>query len=176
MRIALISDTHVPTALADLPAALLSRIEGVDAILHAGDLVRASVVDTLRRIAPTTAVAGNMDPPEVAAALPDRTVVRLGGRAIGLKHGHQRHALQNRYIGRDYDAPEMDMFYQAMATQLPEAEIIVFGHFHAPVIKHWNDLLFINPGAVAPSRGRSTFALLDLDPEVRVQIIDLPAA
>jgi len=92
---------------------------------------------------------------------------------VGLKHGHQRHALQNRYIGLSYEAPEMELFYQAMATQLPNAEIIVFGHFHAPVIRHWNDRLFINPGAVAPPHSRPTFALLDIGATIDAQIVEL---
>lgn len=173
MRIALVSDTHVPTSLAQLPDGLAAHLRGVDAILHAGDLVCLDVVETLRRIAPTHAVAGNMDPPEVARVLPDRLALRFGGRSIGLKHGHQRHALQDRYIGRGYDAPETDLFYRAMAAQLPDAEILVFGHFHAPVIRRWEDRLFINPGAVAPSHGRSTLALLDLGVDVAARIVDL---
>lgn len=173
MRIGLVSDTHVPTALVRLPDELLARLAGVEAILHAGDLVRADVVETLSRIAPTTAVVGNMDPPEVAARFPDRATLQFAGRSIGLKHGHQRHALQDRYIGLGYDAPEMDLFYQAMAEQLPGAEIIVFGHFHAPLVKRWNDRLFVNPGAVASNHGRSTFALLDLDADVVARIVEL---
>jgi len=173
MRIALLSDTHIPASLARLPDSLLRHLETVDAILHAGDIVRLDVIEALDRIAPTTAVAGNMDPPEVAAALPDRAILFLGGRMIGLKHGHQRHALQDRYIGLSYDAPEMELFFQAMAAQLPEAELVVFGHFHAPVVKRWQDKLFINPGAVAPSRGRSTFALLELGDEANVRIVEL---
>ena len=173
MKIALLSDTHIPASLARLPDGLLRHLETVDAILHAGDIVRLDVIETLDRIAPTTAVAGNMDPPEVAAALPDHAILSLGGRTIGLKHGHQRHALQDRYIGLGYDTPEMELFFQAMATQLPETEIIVFGHFHAPVVKRWQDRLFINPGAVAPTRGRSTFALLELGDEANVRIVEL---
>lgn len=173
MRIGLVSDTHVPTSLSRLPDRLLAHLEGVDAILHAGDLIHLSVVELLEQIAPTTAVAGNMDPPEVARALPDRVILSLGGRSVGLKHGHQDHALQDRYIGLGYDAPEMELFYQAMAAQLPAAEIIVFGHFHAPVVKPWNDRLFVNPGAVAPGHGRSTFAFLELNTEVKVQIVNL---
>jgi putative phosphoesterase len=173
MRIALLSDTHVPTSLARLPERLLAHLAGVDAILHAGDLVRMSVLDTLSEIAPTTAVAGNMDPPEVARALPDRVTLRFGDRWIGLQHGHQRHALQDRYIGLGYDAPEMELFYQAMAAQLPDAGIIVFGHFHAPVVKHWDNRLFVNPGAVVPTHGRSTFALLELGTEVKARIVEL---
>ena len=175
MRIALVSDTHIPASLAQLPKDLLARLdlESVDTILHAGDIVRLEVIEALERIAPTTAVAGNMDPPELAAVLPDHAILHLGGRTIGLKHGHQRHALQDRYIGLGYDAPEMELFYQAMAAQLPDAEIIVFGHFHAPVVKRWNDRLFVNPGSVAPTHGRSTFALLDLGAEVDVRIVEL---
>lgn len=173
MRIALLSDTHVPTSLSRLPERLLAQLDGVDAILHAGDLVSLSVVETLSRIAPTTAVAGNMDPLEVSCALPDHETLHLGGRSIGLKHGHQHHALQDRYIGFGYDAPEMDLFYQAMAAQLPDAGIIVFGHFHAPVIKRWNDRLFVNPGAVVPTHRRSTFAFLELGAEVEARIVEL---
>ena len=175
MRIALVADTHVPTSILRLPEALLARLEGVDAILHAGDLVRYSVVETLRRIASTTAVAGNMDPPEVARRFPDRITLDFAGRSIGLKHGHQPHALQDRYIGLRYDAPEMELFYRAMAAQLPDAEVIVFGHFHTPTVTRWNDRLFINPGAVAPVHGRSTFALLELGAEIDTRIIDLRA-
>jgi putative phosphoesterase len=176
MRIALVADTHVPTSLSRLPVGLLARLAGADAILHAGDLVSSSVVEALGRIAPTTAVAGNMDPPEIARTLPDRVTLRLAGRVIGLKHGHQRRALQDRYIGLGYDAPEMELFYQAMTTQLPDAEIIVFGHFHSPIIKRWNGRLLINPGAVVPTHGRSTFAFLDLGEQVEARIIELTGA
>jgi len=162
MRIGLVSDTHVPASLRRLPDELLRALDGVDAILHAGDLVSLGVLDALCAIAPTTAVVGNMDPPEVAACLQRREILDLGGRVIGLKHGDQSRALQNRYIGLSYDAPEFDLFYQAMIAQLPGADIIVFGHFHVPVIRERDGILFINPGAVAPSHGRSTFAILEI--------------
>jgi predicted phosphodiesterase len=67
----------------------------------------------------------------------------------------------------------MELFYQAMAAQLPDAGIIVFGHFHAPVVKYWDNRLFVNPGAVVPTHGRSTFALLELGTEVKAQIVEL---
>ena len=173
MRIALLSDTHIPTGLARLPDELLEQLRGVGAILHAGDLVSLGVLDRLSAIAPTTAVFGNMDPLEVAAKLNDREILRLGGQTIGLKHGHQHPALQSQYIGLDYAAPEFEVFYQAMAEQLPGAEVIVFGHFHQATVKEWNGRLFINPGAVAPSHGRSSFALLELGNRVEVKIVPL---
>jgi len=168
VRIGLVSDTHVPIAISRLPEGLLNGLAGVDRILHAGDLVTLDVIATLERIAPTIAVAGNMDPPRVAGKLAARAIIEIGGRRIGLQHGHQRHALQNRYIGTGYDAPEFDLFYQAMTSQLPNCEIIVFGHFHAPLVKHWNGVLFINPGAVASPK--PTFAILSLDDKAEVEI------
>ena len=173
MRIALISDTHIPASLDRLPDELLSQIDGVDAILHAGDIISNDVLKTLAAIAPITAVAGNMDPPEVARKLSERELVRLDGRTIGLSHGHQPHKVQSHYIGRPYDSPEMEMFFELMASQLPKADIIVFGHFHRAVIRHWNDILFINPGAVAPANGESSFAVLALGETVSAQIIPL---
>jgi putative phosphoesterase len=173
MRIALISDTHIPTDLDRLPETFLRQIAGVDAILHAGDITSAHVLGALHAVAPTTAVAGNMDPPELARTLSDRELVHLEGRTIGLKHGHQPSKVQSHYIDKPYDSPEMAVFYQSMSAQLPDAEIILFGHFHRAVITHWNGILFINPGAVAPSHGVSSFAMLELGETVSARIIDI---
>jgi len=173
MRIALVSDTHIPSSLARLPDELITQLAGVDAILHAGDITSSDVLETLNAIAPTTAVAGNMDPPEVANKLSDQELVQLSGRTIGLKHGHQPHEVQSHYIGSPYDAPEMEVFFQLMAAQLPDAEIIVFGHFHRPVITHWNDILFINPGAVSTVHGESSFAMLEIGETVEARIVPL---
>ncbi len=170
MRIALISDTHVPKALRALPPSLLEALRTADHILHAGDLVAPEVLRALEIIAPTTAVAGNMDPPEVSQRIHASEVIELGGRIIGLKHGHQRHSLQNQYIGLDYEAPEFDIFYHTMQSQLADAEIIVFGHFHAPLIKRWNGTLFVNPGSVAPPHRRATYAMLTLGNEIDVEL------
>ncbi|MBE0635521.1 metallophosphoesterase [Candidatus Bipolaricaulota bacterium] len=173
MKIALVSDTHIPASLARLPDELLQQIEGVDAILHAGDITSSHVLDVLARIAPVTAVTGNMDPPELASKLSDRELIGLEGRTIGLKHGHQSHGVQSHYISSSYDSPEVEIFFQLMSAQLPGADIIVFGHFHRPVVKQWNGILFINPGAVAPAHGDCSFAILNLNETVSVEIIPL---
>jgi len=173
IRIGIVSDTHVPVSLPSLPDPLIDGLAGVDLILHAGDLVSLGVLKQLEEIAPTRAVFGNMDPPEVRELLNARETIEIAGRSIGLKHGDQRHELQRRYIALDYDAPEFELFYQAMATQLPEAEIIVFGHFHRPLVKEWEGITFVNPGAVAPSHGRSTFAVLELGDRLNVRMVEL---
>jgi len=173
MRIALLADTHIPTSLPRLPDALLDGIRGVDAILHAGDIVSQHVLEILQEIAPTTAVSGNMDPPELKRRLCDREMLAFGAHRIGLKHGHQSHGVQSHYIAEAYDSPQMAVFFQLMHAQLPDASIVVFGHFHRPVIKTWNEILFVNPGAVAASHGPSTYAILELEEAANVRIIPL---
>jgi len=176
MRVAVVSDTHVPGSIPKLPETLLSALEqaSVDRILHAGDLTDLAVLERLEAIAPTTAVAGNVDPPAVKAKLHRREILELAGHRIGLAHGHQPHALQNHYIDRGIDSPQFQLFYQLMSAQLPGAEIIVFGHFHQPIDREWNGVRFVNPGSIAPPHSRPTFALLDLGDEVGVQRVELP--
>lgn len=170
LRLGLVADTHVPNSLLSLPDSLSRALSGADRILHAGDLVALSVLDQLGAIAPTVAVAGNCDPPDVARALPESFILSLGGHRIGLQHGHQRHALQNQYIGCGYDSPEFDLFYQAMAAQLPECDVIVFGHFHAPLVRTWRGILFVNPGSIAPPHARATCALLEIGNQATAHI------
>jgi len=174
VKIAVLSDTHIPSALPALPEELLAQLRGVDHILHAGDITTSGVLDELDAIAPTTAVLGNVDPPIMSRELKEREILHLAGRTLGLAHGHQRHALQDQYIACDYDDAAFDLFYQAMVAQLPGAEIILFGHFHKPVIKQWHDVLFVNPGSIAPPHERPTFAMLELGAEVAASIREIP--
>ena len=162
LRVGIISDTHASRSASEVPSQLFDRLQEVDHILHAGDIVSLPVLEALEAIAPLTAVAGNMDPPELRRRLKRREIIELAGRVIGLSHGHQPHALQDHYIAHDYNEAPFDLFFGVMREQLPGAEIIIFGHFHRPVVRTWRNRLFINPGSVAPPHREPTFALLDL--------------
>lgn len=117
MRIALISDTHnhldprVPRALA-----------GADHILHAGDIGSEAILDSLREIAPVTAVYGNNDP-HLAEVLPLRVDIGLAGARIHLVH---------RVI--DAEPP-------------PGTSVVIFGHSHKALIEDRAGVLYVNPGA-----------------------------
>lgn len=165
MKIALLSDTHLTSANATLPPELVLRLGGVDLILHAGDLTCLAALESLRAIAPTVAVYGNMDEPEVRRQLPRKQLLSLEGRQIGLIHGHSPR-IQRRYLqsGYDYDSPGMDIFYNYLVRQLPEAGIIVFGHTHLPIVKQWQGRMLVNPGPVAPHRGYRGFGMLEVSP------------
>jgi putative phosphoesterase len=176
VKVALVSDTHVPDQICQLPSRLIERLHGVDLILHAGDLVCLDVLESLQRIAKTIAVHGNMDNPDILRRLPRKRLLTLAGRSVGLIHGDRAPAIERQYLkpGYDYDASSMDGFYEYLLGELPGAEIVVFGHFHVPVVKYRDGRLLVNPGPVAPNRGHSSLAVLKLNGGgAKVQVMDL---
>src|SRR5512133_1301872 len=84
VRIGVLSDTHLTLGDARLPA-LLDRCQqyfaGTELILHAGDVVYPQLLHLLPQ--PVLAVRGNLDPSE----LPERRIVPVAGKRIGLIHG-----------------------------------------------------------------------------------------
>src|SRR5207237_4120377 len=81
MRIGIISDTHGllrPEAEQGLAA--------VAHIVHAGDIGGPDIIAALGRIAPVTAIRGNVDTAAWAARYPATTTFELGGRSIHVVH------------------------------------------------------------------------------------------
>jgi putative phosphoesterase len=148
-RIGIISDTH-----GLLRPEAEQRLAGVDHIVHAGDIGRPEIVDTLRRIAPVTAIRGNVDSGEWAREYPDTTLLRLAGMSI--------------YVLHDLKTLQAD----------PGADIdvIVSGHSHVPKIDTVGGVLYLNPGSAGQRRFNLpiTLATLEVTPEgMRPEIHDL---
>ena len=164
MKVALLADTHITSRHQEFPRKLVEVLEDVEMILHAGDLACLDVLRRLGALAPTVAVRGNVDPLDVAETLPRKREVRLDGRIVGLIHGDRDPEIRRTYLRRrhDYEAPAMETFYGYLMTELPAAEVIVFGHFHVPVVKEWNGRLLVNPGSLHPRKGPATVALMSL--------------
>ncbi|OFW56905.1 MAG: hypothetical protein A2W01_00530 [Candidatus Solincola sediminis] len=145
-RLILLADTHIPKAAAALPQGLLESFKGADMILHAGDIVDISVLDELGTIAPVLAVAGNMDPPEARAVLPDKRVIEVEGKLIGLIHG--------------WGAPTG--IERRVMSRFSGVDAIVFGHTHKPLIEQHNGVLLLNPGTPDDSRFSDTLSYIEL--------------
>lgn len=150
-RIGVLSDSHVPLRARCLPTELLTRLQGVDLILHAGDLVDESVLLKLHSVAPVEAVAGNMDPPHLHEQLKRRKLLQSGGLKIGLIHGDgMRMAARQR-------AEE--------AFRDVQPQVIVFGHSHQPRCTYSGDTLLFNPGSCVDPRwaGGPSYGILHLN-------------
>jgi hypothetical protein len=131
MLIGLVSDTH-----GLLRPELFRALEGVDHILHAGDLGDIELLAELEAIAPVTAVRGNTDGRDVRDRLPAVATTRLAGVDVVVVHGDQ--------FGSPTPA--------AVARAYPTAGLVVFGHSHVPVIERVGTVLAVNPGSAGPKR------------------------
>lgn len=138
-EIGVVSDTHIPTRGRRLPPQIFNLFEGVQLILHAGDLVDEKVLDELRALAPLEAVAGNMDPVHLQSRLGRLKVVEVGSVKLGLLHGDVGGARFN--------------YEQALGLFRPaNLQVVVFGHLHRTVVEKRGDVLFFNPGSLVDPR------------------------
>lgn len=149
-RIGLISDTHSAGSGRDLPARVLDALDGVDLILHCGDLECLGVLDYLETIAPVLAVRGYEDPREAGDRLADSTrVVDAGGLAIGMIHDIQ---WPGPKIATSGDGTEL-VLEEGKAAEILAAkfgrqvDVVLFGDTHEELICRWDDVLIINPGS-----------------------------
>lgn len=124
--VGLISDTHMPQRLAALPSAVFSVFQGVDLLLHAGDVGNLAVLDQLSTIAPVIAVHGNDDTPEAQTALPYQQVITVHGQRILLWHSHFPDRVDELYSRRHDEftpysasilAPELEANLDYLRTQ-----------------------------------------------------------
>lgn len=163
MRIGVLSDTHIPARAKQLPAALFRILDGVDLLLHAGDLTEQAVIDELQNLAPVEAVAGNMDPFPLAARLSRKKVLELSGYRIGLIHGD---------LGGERQKTPLRAF-EAFADD--NVDCIVFGHTHQPYCREESGVLLFNPGSPTDRRRepRHSCGLLTLCDSLTAEIIYL---
>ena len=154
-QIGVISDTHgyLHPAVADL-------FHQVKRIVHAGDIGQPGILATLGRIAPVTAVRGNMDAGAWADALPHFDIVEIDHLRICVLHDLNR---------LDFD------------PQAAGIDAVISGHTHSPNVKTEDGVLFLNPGSASDPRyrqspsvallqifkGRLSARLHELSPETR---------
>lgn len=182
-RIGLISDTHSAGNGRDLPVAVLEALDGVDLILHCGDLECLGVLDYLETIAPVLAVRGYEDPREAGGRLADATrVVDAGGLAIGMVHDIQ---WPGPKIATSGDGTELALEEGRAAGLLAAkfgqpVDVVLFGDTHEELVCLWDDVLVINPGSPTyPGRRHrrgalGTIGFLEIETgEIIARIVDL---
>jgi hypothetical protein len=151
-RVVAVGDTHLPRFGRQLPAPLIDALASADLVLHAGDHTDPFVLDLLEAFAPTHAVAGNNDPPELVSRLGFTRLVTVEEVRIGLTHGH---------LGPGRSTPERARRTFAQAD--PAVSAIVFGHSHQPMIEQVDGLWLLNPGSPTDRRRQPTFSFLVLE-------------
>jgi putative phosphoesterase len=138
VRLAILSDTHVPQRARSLPDAVWRAIDDAEVVIHAGDWNDIPLLDEIEaRATRLLAVYGNNDGPSLRRRLPEVARATLGGVRIAVVH---------ETGGRDgRDA--------RMAARHPDTDVLVFGHSHIP----WDSttrtgLRLLNPGSPTDRR------------------------
>ena len=156
VRIAAVSDTHLPKFGRSLPRALTEGIGAarVDLIVHLGDFTDPFVPALFEALGPFDAVAGNNDGPELVGRFGRRKVLELDGVRLGLTHG-------DLGIGSWTTAERSRAAFAA-----EDVAAVLFGHSHAPLVHSGRDgPLLVNPGSPTDKRvqPRYSWALLEID-------------
>ncbi|MFL5845428.1 MAG: metallophosphoesterase family protein [Solirubrobacteraceae bacterium] len=138
MRLALVSDTHLPRGARRVPDACVRHLRSADLILHAGDFSAVEVLDWLEGLGPpVAAVHGNVDSAALRDRVPERRVVDAGGARIGMVH----------------DAGPAKGRLDRMRRAFPQADAVVFGHSHIPLHETATDgFQIFNPGSPTDRR------------------------
>lgn len=158
MRIGVISDTHIRSSSKLLPKIIFEVFDGVDMILHAGDILIDEVLIELEAIAPVYAVAGNNDGYDMLAKYGTKKIITANGIRIGLTHGTSR--------GRTY----MNAYTEFSKDNV---DCVVYGHSHKPHNEIINGILFFNPGSPISRRfePRYSLGILHVDKNITGEII-----
>jgi uncharacterized protein len=136
-RIGIISDTH-----GLLRPEAVRCLAGVNHIVHGGDIGNPDIVTQLRRIAPVTAIRGNVDTAGWANEFPTTETVRLAGRSIFILHDLKDLRIDPHTLGID---------------------AVVSGHSHVPKVETVDGVLFLNPGSAGRRRFKLPITLATID-------------
>jgi len=163
MKLVILSDTHIKSGqslLEMLPDDLVTIIKNCDILIHAGDFETLECYNELSGLGlgNLVAVHGDTDVPELMELLPERQVIEVEGVKVGVIHKGQLtsdHADVLRYL-----AKEMDV------------DVLIFGHFHHPIIEE-SEVLLLSPGsAIVPGIAEPSAIELDIfDGRVRGKVI-----
>ena len=126
-----ISDTH-----GFLPPAAMEVFKDADLIIHAGDIGKPEIIESLQAVAPVEAVKGNMDMDVWAHKLPEKKLIKLGSVLLYIIH---------------------DVYKINVKPSKAEISAVVHGHTHmASTIEDHHGVLFLNPGSATHPRFNSS--------------------
>jgi putative phosphoesterase len=126
MKIGVISDTHGLLRPEVLPA-----LDGAEHILHLGDVGDFKILNSLKKVAPVTAIRGNIDREGKCGKLPETEVVLFEDHYLYMLHDVQTLHLD----------PAAAKF-----------SVVLCGHSHKPDIRRHKGVLYFNPGSCGPRR------------------------
>jgi putative phosphoesterase len=143
MSIAIVGDTHLPKGNRRMPEQALELLRASDLIVHTGDFTRLETLELFAELGPPlVAVAGNVDEPALAERLPETTSFTVG---------------DDLRIALVHDAGPRKGRLARMRRRFPEADAVLFGHSHIPLLERADEndprsFQIFNPGSPTERR------------------------
>ena len=162
MKIGVISDTHIPIRAKEIPNTVLESLKNMDMIIHAGDLVELSILDSLKSVCKNVkAVWGNMDPKSVKKILPEKQIINVGKYRIGLIHGSGSPLSLIESLTEIFKKDKVD--------------VIIFGHSHSPVNEKREEILYFNPGSLTDTifSHFNSYGIIEINDEIKARIVKI---
>ncbi len=147
MKILIVSDTH---GFDGNMWNVIHEEEPVDMFIHCGDIEHMPTELKEYFDCPVYVVRGNND---YNLRLPETERFEIAGHKVILTHGHHFN------IYRNQDA----MFYYGMDN---DADIVMFGHIHVPLVRSDNGVTIVNPGSISLPRqpgGEPTYIVMTVE-------------
>ncbi len=185
MKVGVISDTHNPSVGVEPPPEVAIAFQGVDVIIHAGDIYLPACLDWLEAIAPVYAVemwadAHFKEDPRVVNKM---RVLHLEGHTIGLTHdlmvpGMAQEITEYSPLSKHFP-PDADLSTALETVFGAVVDIVIFGHTHYAIVEEYQGILMLNPGSPnLPKQLRrlGQVAIMELEPSHKsAEILELSA-
>lgn len=149
MKILVVSDSHRRD---DNLLAVIRRTGPLDMLVHCGDVEGSEHIISKAAGCPVTMVQGNND---FFSNLPKEQEIMIGRYKVWVTHGH------HYYIAMNTETIKQE-------ARSREADIVMCGHSHKPLIDIGNDLTLINPGSISYPRQENrkpSYIIMELDRE-----------
>jgi putative phosphoesterase len=161
MRIGLLTDTHIAWEEKELPRRVMEIFEGVDLILHGGDIYTHSVLDELERLAPVLSALGDDDYVSDDPRIKEKHILQLEGMRLWVIHEGPYLPLPEPWLTKWWQrrsSPDEDGY--------GKPDIIISGHEHRAYVERNDGILCINSGSpnlLHYQRGPGTVGILELN-------------
>lgn len=164
MRVAVLADTHWKGTDA-VPEQVLTILQDVDVVIHAGDIKCEHVLATLgedkRKVLAVRGDSFELD----LASLPDSRVEDLSGYKVGIAHN-----IGSMNQWQTFAKKPQELFGE-------HVDCVVFGHTHHPFFDVIHGVRFVNPGSATDqdhTGSPGTLALLDINGTLkRVEFVQI---
>lgn len=150
ITIGILSDTHQNKLTDGFKKDIARIFASVEKIIHAGDITTLAVYEFLLNWE-LYAVRGNMDEYDLQQILPEKRIIEMGNKRIGIIHGRGA----PNYIEDVVDAAFDDV------------DVIVYGHSHVPLFSKRSNAVLFNPGSYRSSYfHHGTAGIMTIDDEI----------